>query len=121
MSFPEEKKEELFYYFALYHHLAMATGYLTILVLMLSVGVLLSTSSTAVRKPSAAVAVVFVLWGIEMYLVARMKKYSTHVIGCVGDDRVKKLETIPHNRWMTTSIGATLAAIWNILLLLRVL
>lgn len=119
MAITNDKREELFYYFALYHMLGMATAYLTILVLLVSMAFLLSTSTIGVKHPGAAVLAVFVLWGIEIYFVIRMRKFRAHVTECVGSDNVKKLESIPHSRTVTTTIGATLAALWDILLILN--
>lgn len=113
----DNKEEEWLYYFALYHALAHWAAYVTILVLLITMGVLLSTSQTAIVHTKSAAAAVFALWGGEIYLMLRILRLSKVMLKFVPGIRSWEFIPLPYNHYINL-LAVTLCALWDILLIL---
>ncbi len=113
-GFDGQKREEFFCYFALYHTLAHWTAYLTILALLLTIGVVVS--STNLTHPKSAAVAIVILWGIEIYLAVRIAQLGAYIRGKLSNPPYR-LELIPNLPWVI-GIGATIFAGWDFLLVI---
>ena len=112
----QDKKEDWLYNYALYHGLAHWTAYIAILVVLLTIGLLLSTQiNTTSHRVTASFALV-ALWLGEVYLVFRIMKLGNFVHKQIGET-IKQVELLPHPYNHLISLGAaTLFCLWDILL-----
>jgi hypothetical protein len=96
------------YYYALYFNLAHWTGSLTILVFMITAGIVLSGQNGKTNYPSAVAGALFFLCGTQCYLGWR--------IWTLGPYIQKRLEeglcTKPNLGWIPFAYGI-LAFVWN--------
>jgi hypothetical protein len=112
------QEREWLYYFGLYQTLAHWAAFITILVLLITMGMLLSTSQTGIIHMKSAAAAVIALWGGEIYLLRRIIVLSNLVLEFVPS--IRRWEFIiphPYNH-IITFLAATLFALWDILLIL---
>lgn len=104
------------FYFALYLSLAHWGAFIAILILLITIGMLLSTSQIAgnVAHPKSAATILCALWVGEVYLIIRIVQLGKRLAPTYHSS-----ELIPHpyNHIITFS-AATGAVIWDVLLVL---
>jgi hypothetical protein len=112
------------YYYALYHALGHMAAYVTILVLLLTIGILLSTSGGAVEgrlRRLLEVGALIALLAAELYSVVRMVRLANFVFDCLPSGARRDLLLVRHPQNQLLSTAAALAVtLWDILLVLRI-
>src|SRR5437879_4685768 len=94
MSTREEN--DRLYYYALYHLLTQWTAYIAILVLLLTIGFILSTAqTTTITHTKSAISALVLLWGGEIYLVVRIVRLGNFIREQLGET-VNRLELLRH-------------------------
>lgn len=113
-------KDEWVYYYALYIGLAQWAAYIAVLVLLLTIGFLLSTSQiSTITHTKTAVSALLMLWVAEVYLVIRVIRLGNFVHEKLeGAFRGLELISHPYNHILTI-IAATIVAFWDISLVLQ--
>lgn len=109
------EQENRSFYYALYYTLTHWTGALTILVLMVTAGVILSATQTPTIHPKTATAAFAFLWITELYLAYRIMILGKYVRSKIPDSTLKG----PHLMGLAPAISSTLAVAWNLWILWR--
>jgi len=87
-------KEERFYYYALYCFVTHWAGYMATLVMLLTIGIIISTSSV-LRHPLYFIIVIIVAGVGSLFFLWRMSTFGGVVNQKIGAD-VRKTMWIPH-------------------------
>jgi hypothetical protein len=105
------------FYFALYVSLAHWGAFIAILILLITIGMLLSTSQITgkVAHPNSAVAILCALWFGEVYLIVRIVQLGKGLKPTFS--RGLELIPVPYNQ-IIPFLAATGAVIWDVLLVL---
>jgi hypothetical protein len=120
-------KDDRRYYFALYFATAHLTAYIAILVLLITIGLLISTSSVPIpvmtcARTTATIIAFIALMCADIFCIVRMIQLGDTIIGSLPDKDIPGLLLIKHPFNHLLSIGATFSfTLWDILLVLKVI
>ena len=127
MSIPGDnrRKEDWPYYYALYHMLAHWTAFLTILVLLVTLGVQwnVAQKSRGVAHPWGAAIGLAVLCGVELYLLWCISKESAYLlrklpISAREPELIEPLHKHPVLIFSLIGLGALAFTVWDVSLVL---
>ncbi len=126
LSVPGEdrQKEDWSYYYALYHMLAHWTAFLTILVLLITLGVLWNSAQIPrVAHPGGAAIGLAVLCGVELYLLWCIFNESAYLlrklpISAREPELIEPLHKHPVLIFSLIGLGALAFTVWDVSLVL---
>jgi hypothetical protein len=121
------KERDRRYYFALYFTIAHMTAYIAILVLIITIGVLISTSSTpmpvlsCLRGTTVAIALIVLLCA-EFYSIWGMVQRGKIILDELSDKEIHGLLLIKHPINQLLSVAAAIYfTLWDILLVFNII